>query len=156
MTLASAPSLVRKSINHLRAKPKGGPDLIPPLFFKKFSLWLGQPLCYIFQSCFNAGFMPREWLQAHITPIFNKGNPTDPLNYKPIALTCTMCKLMKHIIKDQLLSYLLGKHLISKHQHAFIIKHSTITNLLESLYDWSVALNNSNSVDVIYIDFRRV
>ena len=66
-----------------------------------------------------------------------------------------MCKLMELIIKDQLLSYLLGKHLISRHQHAFIIKHSTTTNLLESLHDWSVALNNSNSVDVIYIDFRR-
>jgi Reverse transcriptase (RNA-dependent DNA polymerase) len=63
---------------------------------------------------------------------------------------------MELIIKDQLLSYPLGKHLISRHQHAFIIKHSTTTNLLESLHDWSVALNNSNSVDVIYIDFRRV
>jgi Reverse transcriptase (RNA-dependent DNA polymerase) len=44
---------------------------------------------------------------------------------------------------------------ISRHQHAFIIKHSTITNLLESLHDLSVALEKSNSVDVIYIDFRR-
>ena len=154
-SIVFTPTLVRKSINHLRAKSKGGPDRIPPLFFKKCSLWLCQPLSYLFQSCFNAGFMPPEWSQAHITPIFKKGNPSDPLNYRPIALTCTMCKLMELIIKDQLLSYLLGKHLISRHQHAFIIKHSTTTNLLESLHDWSVALNNSNSVDVIYIDFRR-
>jgi hypothetical protein len=62
-----------------------------------------------------------------------------------------MCKLMELIIIDQLLSYLLGKHLISRHQHAFIIKHSAIVNVL---YDWLVALNKSNSVDVIYIDFR--
>jgi Reverse transcriptase (RNA-dependent DNA polymerase) len=153
-SIVFTPSLVRKSINHLQAKSKGGPDRIPPLFFKKCSLWLCQPLCYLFQSCFNAGFMPPESSQAHITPIFKKGNPTDPLNYRPIALTCTMCKLIEHIIKDQLLSYLLGKNLISRHQHAFIIKHSTTTNLLESLHDWSVAPNNSNSVDVIFIDFR--
>jgi ribonucleases P/MRP protein subunit RPP40 len=62
---------------------------------------------------------------------------------------------MEHIIKDQLLFFLLGKHLFSRRQHTFIIKHSTTTNLLKSLHDWSVALNNSTYVDVIYIDFRR-
>jgi ribonuclease P/MRP protein subunit RPP40 len=62
---------------------------------------------------------------------------------------------MEHTIKDHLLGYLLNKNLISKHQHAFIIKHSTASNLLECIHDWSVALNDSNSVDVIYIDFKR-
>jgi hypothetical protein len=62
---------------------------------------------------------------------------------------------MEHVIKNQLLSYLLIKSLISKHQHAFIVKHSTTTNLLECLQDWSVALNDGCSVDVIYIDFKR-
>jgi ribonuclease P/MRP protein subunit RPP40 len=66
-----------------------------------------------------------------------------------------MCRLMEHKIKDQLLGYLLNKNLISKHQHAFIIKHSTASSLLECIHDWSVALNDSNSVDVIYIDFKR-
>jgi hypothetical protein len=143
-SIVFTPSLVRKSINHLRAKSKGGPDRIPPFFFKKCSFWLCQPLSYIFQFCCNAGFMPPEWSQAHITPIFKKGNPTDSLNYRPIALTFTMCKIMELIIKDKLLSHLFGKHLISRHQHAFIIKHSTTTNLLESLHDWLVAPNKSN------------
>ena len=66
---------------------------------------------------------------AHITPIWKKGDPTDPLNYRPVVLTCSMCKPMEPIVKDQLLSYLLGKHLISRHQHAFVIKHSTTTSL---------------------------
>jgi hypothetical protein len=33
-SIVFTPSLVRKSFNHLRAKSKGGPDRIPPLFFK--------------------------------------------------------------------------------------------------------------------------
>jgi len=53
-------------------------------------------------------------------------------NYRPISLTCTLCKLMECIIKDQLLSQLLSKGLINKQQHGFIYKHSTVTNLLES------------------------
>jgi hypothetical protein len=75
--------LVRKGINHLRAKSKGGPDRIPPVFFKKCSLWLCQPLSYLFQSCFNVGFMPPVWSQTHITPIFKKGDPTE---YRPSQL----------------------------------------------------------------------
>ena len=99
--------------------------------------------------------MPPFWLKANITPVFKSGDRSDPLNYRPIALTCIMCKLMEHVIKDQLLSYLLNKNLISRHQHAFIIKHSTATNLLECTHDWSIALNDRRSVDIIYIDFRR-
>ena len=87
--------------------------------------------------------------------MFKRGDASDPFNYRPIALTCIMCKLMEFIIKEQLLSYLLSKNLISKQQHAFIIKHSTTSNLLECIYDWSIALNDGNSVDVIYVDFKR-
>ena len=59
---------------------------------------------------------------------------------------------MESIIKDILCSSLLAAGCISKHQHAFIIKHSTTTNLLESFYDWIVSLNNRNPVDIQYID----
>ena len=62
---------------------------------------------------------------------------------------------METVIKDQLVSYLLFKGLISKQQHAFIKKHSTITNLLECTHDWAVAVHNSHNVDAIYIDFSR-
>lgn len=62
---------------------------------------------------------------------------------------------MESVIKDQLMSYLLSHNLISKHQHAFITKHSTSSNLLECVNDWSVALNNKQCVDVVYIDYKR-
>jgi hypothetical protein len=62
---------------------------------------------------------------------------------------------MESIIKDQLMSYLLSKGLINKHQHAFIKKHSTVTNLLECTHDWAVAIHGGVAVDAIYIDFSR-
>jgi ribonucleases P/MRP protein subunit RPP40 len=62
---------------------------------------------------------------------------------------------MEAIIKDQLIFYLISKGLISKQQHAFIKRHSTVTNLLQCTHDWGVALHSGQSVDVIYIDFSR-
>jgi len=62
---------------------------------------------------------------------------------------------MESVIKDQLVSYLHSKNLITSQQHAFIKRHSTVTNLLECTHDWSVAVHGGHAVDVIYIDFSR-
>ena len=39
--------------------------------------------------------------------------------------------------------------------HAFITTVSTTTNLLESTYDWSIAINRWLSVGIIYTDFTK-
>ena len=149
------PSLVKKAIQRLRIGAKGGPDKIPTEFVKRCSLWLTSPLSFLFQRSFNESFFPAIWSTSIVSPIFKKGDPTDPSNYRPISLSCIFGKLMEHVIKDQLVSYLLSRQLISKQQHAFIVKHSTTSNLLECTRNWTVALNNKKTVDVIYIDYRR-
>jgi hypothetical protein len=154
-SIGFSPYLVNKAIKKLRTKAKGGPDLIPPIFFTKCALWLSPIIAELFQLCFNSGFMPLIWSTANISPVFKKGDPTDPSNYRPIALTSVLCKLMESIIKDQLMTHLLTHKLISKQQHAFIIKHSTATNLLECINDWTAAIQAGKCVDVVYIDFCR-
>ena len=62
---------------------------------------------------------------------------------------------METIFKDQLLDFLLSKKLISKHQHGYMRKHSTTTNLLECTHDWYVGLSNRNNIDIVYIDFSK-
>jgi len=46
---------------------------------------------------------------------------------------------MERVIANQMLSYLRAHNLISKHQHGFLSKHSTVSNLLESVNDWTLA-----------------
>ena len=99
--------------------------------------------------------MPLVWLKAYITAIYKKGDSSKACNYRPISLTCTMYKLMEVIVKDHVMKYLLSKGLVSKEQHAFIMKYSTVTNLLECMHDWAVSLHNKIPVDAIYIDFSR-
>jgi len=142
------PGLINKAIKKLKANAKGGPDGIPPILFKNCQLWLSPVLCCLFQECFDAGCMPAVWSKAFVTPVYKKGDRSDASNYRPIALTCVICKLMESVIKEQLLSYLLIYKFISKHQHAFISKHSTTTNLLESTFDWALSLNNKQCTDI--------
>ena len=37
----------------------------------------------------------------------------------------------------------------------FLVRHSTCTNLLETVNDWTIALRNHNKTDAIYIDFQQ-
>ena len=142
-----SPALVSRAIKRMKAKAKGGPDGVPPLFLKKCSAPLCIPLSIMFQLSLESGLLPADWLKAHIIPIFKKADRCNSVNYLPISLTCSLCKIMESIIKDQMLSYLLSNSIITKCQHAFISKHSTAINLLETVKDWSVQLNSSKCID---------
>jgi hypothetical protein len=63
---------------------------------------------------------------------------------------------MERIINTSIIDYLYLNKLVNAVQHGFLRKHSTCTNLLESVHDWSAALNDKHSVDVVYIDFQKL
>ena len=87
--------------------------------------------------------------------IFKNGAPSNPSNYRPIALTCTCCNIFESLIASELLDFLKMHNLITKHQHGFLKRHSTNTNLLECLNDWTLSISNHKLVHIGYIDFQR-
>ena len=49
--------------------------------------------------CYSTGFIPGEWKQALIAPVFKKkGSDQDAANYRPIALTCIARKLYERML----------------------------------------------------------
>ena len=91
-------------------------------------------------SFMSVGKVPDEWKLAIIKPRFKNGVLSDKPNYRPISLTSVFSKLMEKLMVEALLKYLLGQNLITKHQHGFLFKRSTATNLIESLNDWTLSL----------------
>ena len=53
------------------------------------------------------------------------------------------------------MDYLRSNKLISQHQHGFIKRKSTLTNLIDCFNDWTIALSNNEEVSAVYIDFTR-
>jgi len=70
------------------------------------------------------------------------------------VLTCIVCKIFETIIKDTMLLYLNHYCLITKDQHGFLKRHSTVTNLLECVNDWTTSLNNRSCVDILFLILR--
>ena len=149
------PSIIRKSINRIKKTGGAGPDNLPSEFYKKCQQSIAYPLSVIYNISLQTGSLPLIWKCAVVTPVFKKGSPSDPANYRPISLTCIACKLLESCIKESLLSYLVNHKIISKHQHGFMSKRSTSTQLLECSLDWAVALNAKKPVDVVYLDYAK-
>ena len=97
--------------------------------------------------------VPNEWRAAHVVPVFKSGAYAQVANYRSISLTFIACKLMERIISVNLLGYLHQHKLISKAQHGFLSRRSTITNLLETINDWSLTISNRRIASTVYIDF---
>ena len=62
---------------------------------------------------------------------------------------------MERLIATDVLFYLRNNNLITKHQHGFFSRHSTCTQLLKTINDWSIAFENRFSVDFAYLDFAK-
>jgi len=58
-------------------------------------------------------------------------------------------------VESEISSYVLQHGLINKQQHGFLIQKSISTNLVESFNDWTLAVNNRQSVSVANIDYKK-
>ena len=146
---------VRNKLLRLKENKAGGPDKLKPIFLQKLAPMIAQPLSWLYKQSFLMNFIPSIWKQAHIIPIFKRGDSSLVDNYRPVALTCTLCKVMESCIKDELMSYLLKHKFISRKPHGFLSKRSTCTQLLECVHDWSLSMHSRKKTDVVYIDFAR-
>ena len=73
-------------------------------------------------------------------------------NYRPVSLTCIICKIMEAIIRDNMISHLTKYKLIHSTQHGFMAEKSCQTNLIEYLDTLTRLVDEGHHVDVIYLD----
>ena len=149
------PDLVKKYIKLLKVNSGGGPDGLPAVFFRNTADCIAYPLSILFNISLQTADIPLVWKLASITPIYKKGSPSDPANYRPISLTCIASKLMEVGIKDTLLTHMKRAGLLNSFQHGFLKNRSTTTHLLECCLDWNVALRSKNAIDIVYLDYAK-
>ena len=118
---------------------------------------LAYPLSANFTSFMSVGQVPQAWKWATVTPVFNSCIASELSNYRPrpISLTSILSKLMERVIVLDMLHYCRQQGLISKQQHGFLARKSTVTNMLSCMNDWTCVLMNKTSVAVAYIDFHK-
>ena len=79
-----------------------------------------QPLATIYAHSLEERVVPKDWRCANVTPIFKKGSKSLAGNYRPVSLTCILCKVMESIIRDAIVKHLAENKLLLPSQHGFM------------------------------------
>ena len=72
-----------------------GPDKLPGRLLQCLAKEITPIVHYIFTQSLCTGQLPTEWTQANVAPILKKGSKLQPVNYRPVSLTC---KLFEYIM----------------------------------------------------------
>ena len=147
---------VKKLLLRLKRDKAPGPDGINPTTLAELADVLAKPISIIFRISLDSGRIPDDWRKAQVSPIFkNKGSRLNSTNYRPVSLTCILCKTMETLVRKHLVNHLESNNIISRHQHGFTTGRSCITQLLETLDIWTEILDDGGGVDVVYTDFMK-
>ncbi|KAK8748335.1 hypothetical protein OTU49_016085 [Cherax quadricarinatus] len=147
---------VKKLLRDIDTSKAMGPDNISPWVLREGADMLCVPLTTIFNTSLETGQLPEVWKTANIVPIFKKGDRKEALNYRPVSLTCIVCKVMEKIIRRRVVEHLERNKSINANQHGFMEGKSCVTNLLE-FYDKITEVRHEREgwADCIFLDCKK-
>ena len=146
---------ITKYLRNLDPSKSTGADRISTRLLRECKEELLLPLKLLFNKSLQEGVVPSLWKYANVTPIFKKGNKSDPGNYRPISLTSVVVKILERILRDKITSFLENHKLILDTQHGFRNNRSCLTNLLEFFNYIFANYDERAPSDIIYLDFRK-
>ena len=115
---------------------------------------IGTHLQIIFNDCIQEKVFPTIPKDAHITPVFKKGDVSVLTNYRPISVTPTFAKVFERLLLNQLLEYLEKYALLNKKQFGFQCRKSStdavlyfIEKIIENMQD--------NDTGAVFLDLAK-
>ncbi|GBN73656.1 RNA-directed DNA polymerase from mobile element jockey [Araneus ventricosus] len=113
-------------------------------------------LLHFYNRIWQEQYFPTLWQQAIIIPLLKPGkDPKIPSNYRPIALTCCLCKLLERMINRRLVYYLETNKFLHPFQSGFRKGRSTIDNLLALETDIRLSFLQRKHLVAIFFDIEK-
>ena len=146
---------IEKLLKNINTKKACGPDMISNSVLKECAKEIAPVLSHIFQLSIDTGELPKDWRNANVSPIFNKGDRHTAANYRPVSLTCVCCKLLEHIVCRQILNHLEQHNILTSLQHGFRSGHSCETQLITTTNDIMKTFDRKEQTDLVILDFSK-
>ena len=110
----------------------------------------------VFNHIWTTGFFPPAWRKAVVVPIPKPDKDlTNPNNYRPIALTSCLCKVMEKMVNSRLMWKLETEGLLAKEQCGFRKHHSTVDHLVRLETTIRNAFINKRHAVAIFFDLEK-
>lgn len=133
-----------------------GGDGISNAMIKRFPIHIKYVLLDIFNVIWTRSECPLAWGQAVLIPILKPGkSPTDPLSYRPIALTSAFCKLMERMVNKRLLWFLEANKLLDPVQSGFRQGRRTTDHLINLENCVNKGFANKENTVAVFLDIQK-
>ena len=104
--ISTTPAEVESLLHKLDIRKSPGRDGLSTRVFKEGAAELAPSLAALFNASFTEGILPQDWKDATITPLYKKGSPSSPGNYRPISLLSVVSKVCERIVHTRLYKHL--------------------------------------------------
>ena len=147
---------VLKELQHLSPHKASGCTAISNRVLRETAPVIASSLTHIYNLSLTTATFPSDWKRAIVCPIFkNRGEKSDPSNYRPISLLPAVGKVFDKLQSRSLCQFLMKNGLISDQQFGFLPGRSTLTQLLSVTDEWARAIDRGERVAAVFLDFYK-
>ena len=146
---------IKSLLHNLNVHKATDPDEISARILKEAGDILAPTLKITFDYSLSTGIIPENWKVANVTPLFKKGDWSQPNNYRPISLTSITSKLFEHIFSSNIMKHLETNNILNCHQHGFRHNYSCETQLISLVQDLTLNYDKDIQTDLISMDFTK-
>lgn len=99
--------------------------------------------------------IPDDWKVTTVVPVPKVIRPKKAEDYRPVNMLPTFEKLIETVVKNQLITYIQEKNLLSKFQSGYRERHSCETALNLVLAKWKEIGRNGDFILAVFLDLKR-
>jgi len=124
-------------------------------YFKESVHVIGDALELLFNHILKSGKFPHSWSTGLIIPLYKKGDPSIPNNYRGITLVSCFAKLFTSILNERLQNWATANDILTDAQFGFKPGYSTVDALfvLQSLIESHI--NNKQKLFCCFVDYLK-
>ena len=116
---------------------------------------VSKPLTILFNRSLDESIFPDTWKIANVIPIYKKGSASDPSNYRPISLLCSIGKLLERLVFKDIYNYLHENDILYKYQSGFVPNHSTTFQLINIYHQICRTFDNHQYSCLVFFDISK-
>ena len=132
-----------------------GPDRLHYEFFRHLSEHFKSYILQQFNNLFRLHRFPDSWRESIVAALLKPGKITqNPNNYRPIAMTSCLGKLLERMISKRLSFVLEQQHALSKQQCGFRKNHNAIDHLIRLESDIRKGFKQKQRTTAIFLDIK--
>ena len=139
--------MINEEFQKLDISKAPGPDGINNKILKRAKYALKEIVAHLFNICHTDSFVPTQWKEASIIPIPKIKEPKEAGDYRPTALTSSLCKTFERIIVIH------GIHL--KYTETILPRRNTMDALIQVIEDCNRATDEGRTTHAVFFDFKK-